>query len=84
MIRKILRSWVMKLLVSVAVAAGMGMGIGLWLYARLYENFSALRFEQPEIDLRDSPVVEGELAEVVAHLHNFGKIPLRITQMAPS
>jgi len=61
----------------------MGLGIGLWLYARLYEDFYALRFEQPEIDLRERPAIEGDPIDIVAHLHNFGKTPLRITQITP-
>jgi hypothetical protein len=84
MIRIILRSWWMKLLMSAAVAAGMGLGIGLWVYARLYEEFYALRFEQSEIDLRQSPAIEGDPIDVVARLHNYGKIPLRILQMTSS
>jgi hypothetical protein len=81
MIRTILRFWWAKLLVSVVVAAAVGLGIGLWLYTRFYEDFFALRFEQPEMDLRQSPAIEGESIDVVANLHNFGKVTLRITQM---
>lgn len=84
MIRTPLRSWSMKLLSAMAVAAGIGLGAGLWLYARLEEQLSALRFEQPEIDLRASPAIEGEPIEVVVNLHNFGKVPVRITQLTPS
>lgn len=63
-------------------AAGLGLAAGLGIYARIEEP--ALRFEQPVIDLRASPAIEGEPLEVVAKLHNFGKVPLRITQIAPS
>lgn len=84
MTRTFFRSLLGKLLVAMAVAAGIGLSVGMWLQVRLEEKLSALRFEQPEIDLRDPPVVEGEFIDVVANLHNFGKVPLRITKMAPS
>jgi hypothetical protein len=72
-------SWPRKLLLCSVAAAGIGLAAGLGFYARLQEP--VLRFEQPEIDLRASPVMEGEPVEVVANLHNFGTVPLRITQM---
>ncbi len=75
-------SWQGKLLLCSVVAASIGLVAGWSYYARLEEP--ALRFEQPEIDLRASPAIEGEDVEVVANLHNFGKVPLRITQMTPS
>ncbi len=77
-------SWWKKLLLAVMVAAGAGLGIGLWLYARVYEDFYALRFEPPEIDLRQSPAIEGDPIDVVAQLHNFGRVPLHIAQMSSS
>jgi hypothetical protein len=82
MMRTILRSLMVKLLTAMAVATGIGLGVGVWLQARLEEKLHALRFEQPEIDLRQRPAVEGEPIEVVAQLHNFGKVPVRITNMA--
>ncbi|HTU91052.1 MAG TPA: hypothetical protein VMF69_13320 [Gemmataceae bacterium] len=80
----IFRSWWVKLLAAAALAIGVGLGVGALLLARLEEKLSALRFEQPEIDLRGSPVIEGEPIKVVAKLHNFGKVPVRITNMASS
>lgn len=80
----ILRSWWVKLLAASAITIAVGLGVGALLLARLEEKYSALRFELPEIDLRDSPAIEGELIQVVAKLHNFGKVPIRITNVAAS
>lgn len=80
----IFRSWWMKLLAASVVAIAFGLGVGAWLLARLEAKLSALRFEQPEIDLRQSPAIEGDSIEVIAHLHNFGKIPLRTSRMMSS
>ncbi len=81
MMRAILRSWAAKLLVSTAGAAALGLGLGLWLYFRS-EPQRILRFEQPQMDLRNSPAIEGEPVEVVAQLRNYGKVPVRITNIA--
>ena len=75
-------SWQGKLLLCSVAAAGIGLVAGLGFYTRSEEP--VLRFEQPEVDLRTSPVIEGEPVEVVAKLHNFSKVPLRITEMTPS
>lgn len=80
----IFRSWWVKLLAASVFTTAVGLGVGAVLLARLEEKFSALRFEQPDIDLRESPAIEGELIQVVAKLHNFGKVPIRITNMASS
>lgn len=82
MMQTIFRSLMMKLLAAMAVATVIGLGVGVWLQARLEEKLHALRFEQPEIDLRQSPAVAGESIDVVAQLHNFGKVPVRITNVA--
>lgn len=76
------RSLLGKLLAAAAIATGVGLGVGVWLQTRLEAKLAALRFEQPEIDLRQSPTIESDPIDVVAHLHNFGKVPVRITNMA--
>lgn len=78
-----LRSWVAKLLSVVLLAAGVGLGFGWWFNIRSDKN-PLLRFEQSEIDLRERKVIEGEPIEVVANLHNFGNVPLRIIRMPVS
>jgi hypothetical protein len=80
----IFRSWFVKLLAASAIAIGVGLGAGAWLLARLEEKLSALRFEQPEIDLRQSPALEGDPIDAITYLHNYGKVPIRITNLASS
>lgn len=78
MIRASVYSWQKKLLACGILAAAVGLAIGWRLQTRLQEP--VLRFEQQEIDLRASPAIEGEAIDVVANLHNYGTVPLRITQ----
>jgi hypothetical protein len=82
MIRAYGLSWQGKLLLCSAAAVGIGLAAGLGFYSHTEEL--PLRFEQPEIDLRASPAIEGEDIEIVAKLHNFGKVPLTIAQTKSS
>lgn len=82
MIRTDSYSWVVKLLVFVAMSGGAGLAVGWWLDIQPGKNH-ILRFENSEIDLRESPAIEGEPIDVDAYLHNSGNVPIRITKMVP-
>lgn len=82
MIRPRVSSWQRKLLLCSLAAAGIGLVAGFGFYSRM--QAPVLLFERPEIDLRQNPAFEGEPVDVVAKLHNFGNLSLRITQMVPS